>query len=146
MMFRWDYQKRVERRNRSLLERGAMPEREYREYCAATGSGVEICDLVREVVARHLDIPSPELIRPDDRFHHELKPLGYDDVAIVDISLDVESHLNLSLPDRDYRYLETVGDLVCYLGLVRDASQWQGLKQEARIRGFENPREWLTQV
>ncbi len=141
----WKYRKIVERRNQLLLERGVMPEQEYREYCAAIGGGVEICDLVREVVARHLGIPSPELIRPTDRFHHELKPLGYDDVAIVDISMDVESHLDLSLPDRDYRHLETVDDLIRYLNLVRDCPQWRGLDVESRARGFESPREWLAQ-
>jgi acyl carrier protein len=143
-MSRWKYQKNVEQRNQFLLERGVMPEQEYREYCAAIGRGVEICDLVREVTARHLGIPSPELIRPTDRFHHELKPLGYDDVAIVEISVNVENYLGLKLPDRDYRDLETVDDFICYLGLVRDCPEWKGLDAEAKARGFENPREWLA--
>jgi len=63
---------------------------------------------VKEIVAEHATIP-PEEMRED---HRLLEDLGCDSLDIVEITMEIEEQLDVSVPDELAENISTIGDVV----------------------------------
>jgi acyl carrier protein len=68
----------------------------------------QILEAVKSIVAEHATL-SAEKIREE---HHLLNDLGCDSLDIVDITMEVEDHFDISVPDEVSERSPTVGAIV----------------------------------
>ncbi len=62
---------------------------------------------VNEILMKELEITA-EQITPEARI---MEDLGADSLAVIEISMTVEDHFHLSIPDQEWEKVRTVGDL-----------------------------------
>ncbi|NQU21941.1 MAG: acyl carrier protein [Candidatus Nealsonbacteria bacterium] len=62
---------------------------------------------IKEIVAEQTETPAEE-IRED---HHLLDDLGFDSLAIVEMSMEIEEHFDVSVPDELGEQARTVRDV-----------------------------------
>ena len=80
------------------------------------GASVDLARQVRHLSNRRKHVGVRQL-RPTVSLMHEL---NFDLVDVVDITLEVERFFHLTIPDQIP--LNTVGDLLCYVGAHRPAA------------------------
>ena len=66
-----------------------------------------ILEDVKQIVAEHVSVPPAEM-RQDQRL---VEDLGCDSLDIVEITMEVEEHFDISVPDEVGEQIGTVGDI-----------------------------------
>ncbi|MCC6124028.1 MAG: acyl carrier protein [Pirellulales bacterium] len=68
----------------------------------------QVFEAVKAIVAEHATFSAAE-IRPE---HHLENDLGCDSLDIVEISMEIEEHFDISIPDEISEQTKTVGSIV----------------------------------
>lgn len=72
-------------------------------------------DKILQIIAKSLDISAnyltPEVVFVDD--------LGVDSLELMELAVELEDNLNIEIPTEDMENIQTVGDLLEYLGEVK---------------------------
>ena len=62
---------------------------------------------VKQIVGRHMNI-EPETIREEDAL---INDLGCDSLDVIEITMEVEEHFDISVPDEASERINTVGQI-----------------------------------
>jgi acyl carrier protein len=138
-------QKRSEkRRNEKLKKQGCLSSLEvHRDYYNGTKVDLNTIEIIRAAVAKHANIPDPELIYPGYSFINDLWPLGFDGLGSITLMMALEEELQIKIDDEDAERLQTVDDVVRYCVLRKNTPSWSSLREMATEAGFKSAQDYL---
>jgi acyl carrier protein len=74
----------------------------------AAPTRTEVLADVKQIVAEFTSVPLAEI----QEFHDLFNDLGYDSLDIVEATMEVEEHFNITVPDDQAEPIRTVGGIV----------------------------------